>query len=102
MRSLLSYVPLDLSHSDPDIPTPSVWALHYVFPNPVAPRVFMQLLIKHMDDSDPSHRVGYLIQLPVDLDDSNSAAAIQGKSIRARYCSVESLIEGDDGKVEWR
>jgi len=89
-----------------------VWALHYTFPPPVSPRVFTQLLFKHLDvdESNPSQkRTGYIIQLPFDVEDEEVK---QGKRVvKGKYVSVERFREleseeGEDGRggyvVEWR
>lgn len=107
-------------------PTPSdspllrviqVWALHYVFPPPVSPRVFVQLLTKHLETNSESTneasepparalRTGYVIQLAFNFpsDAPADAEIIRkiGKGVRGTYVSVERYQELEDGSLEWR
>jgi hypothetical protein len=67
----------------------------------VSPRVFTQLLLKHLDDSNPSQRTGYIIQLPFDVEDDEELVAKRGKAVKGKYVSVERFREDGD-TIEWR
>lgn len=80
------------------------WALHYSFPPPVSPRVFTEHLLIHLDDSDPSKRIGSIIQFPFDLAGSTTDVSIldkEGKDVKGKYASIEQIRE-QDGQIEWR
>lgn len=67
----------------------------------MSPRVFTQLLLKHLDDSNPSQRTGYIVQLPFDVEDDEELQVKQGKGVKGKYVSVERFKEDGD-MIEWR
>ncbi|KIJ17466.1 hypothetical protein PAXINDRAFT_112508 [Paxillus involutus ATCC 200175] len=80
--------------------TQSIWTLYYTFPPPISPRVFTVLQTIHLDESTP--RSGMIVSIPIDLSGNEELAKIEQKGTRGRYVSVESLLEMEDGRVEWR
>jgi len=84
-----------------DTESGEVWALHYSFPPPVSPRVFTQLLIVHLDDSNPSQRTGYIFQLAFDVEGDTELVIKEGNGVKGRYVSVERVRE-EGRTIDWR
>lgn len=84
-------------------PTMSIWTLYYTFGPVVSPRVFTVLQVKELSEETP--RRGIVVSIPIDLSSpgDKDLARLEEKGVRARYCSVEQLLElPEEGKVEWR
>jgi len=83
-----------------------VWALHYSFPNPVSPRVFVELQLYRLMDSSlengHQHRSALVITLPFDIEEDEELKARRGNDIIGKYVSVERIAEIEGDKVEWR
>ena len=44
----------------------------------------------------------FLVSIPLDVSEDGELVAKEEKAVKGRYCSVERLMELEDGKVEWR
>ncbi|KAK2466701.1 hypothetical protein APHAL10511_000959 [Amanita phalloides] len=78
-----------------------IWTLDYKFSLPVSPRVFTVLQVTHLKNEN-SPRSGLIVSIPVDLSGQDDLSKLEANAVRARYVSVESLVELEDGKTEWR
>lgn len=95
--------PLAFSTAEACLPT--VWALHYSFPNPVSPRVFVELQLYRLMDSSLENghqRSALVITLPFDIEEDEELKAKRGNNIIGKYVSVERITEIQGDRVEWR
>jgi len=83
-------------------PTMSIWTLYYDFGPIVSSRVFTVLQVKEYTAEAP--RRGIIASIPIDLSSpgDKDLAKLEEKGVKARYSSVEQILELPDGKVEWR
>ncbi|KAL1735377.1 hypothetical protein EV714DRAFT_200874 [Schizophyllum commune] len=86
-------------------PTQEIWTLFYKFNPVMTPRVFTVLQLAYLDESNPTERVGTIVQIPIDLSPDPELSKLEEKGVKASYVSVEQLTElnggSEGGKVRW-
>ncbi|KAI4517147.1 hypothetical protein K525DRAFT_273885 [Schizophyllum commune Loenen D] len=86
-------------------PTQEIWTLFYKFNPVMTPRVFTVLQLAYLDESNPTERVGIIVQIPIDLSPDPELSRLEEKGVKASYVSVEQLTElnggSEGGKVRW-
>jgi len=82
-------------------PTQRLWSMYYEF-KPTVSRVYTILQTTCLEETSP--RTGTIISIPIDITgpDDKDLFAMEQPGVRARYVSVERLMEDSNGTVEWR
>lgn len=80
-----------------------VWSMHYRLGLTVSNRTFTELIVTHLEEATPgTPKTGWLVSIPFDTTGNEGLEALETKGVRAKYVSVERLLQLDDGRVEWR